>query len=115
MRCPLAEYRTEAELDKEKAGWLLFVGGAAALGSAVTAVDGTYASLFYNPAGLAAQQNWMTAGASQVQFIADINYNMAALNLAPWGGRYGVVGVSLMHVDYGSMQETIRDNTDFAP
>ncbi len=85
---------------------------AAALGSAVTAVDGTYASLFYNPAGLAAQQNWMTAGASQVQFIADINYNMAALNLAPWGGRYGVVGVSLMHVDYGSMQETIRDNTD---
>lgn len=84
----------------------------AALGNAVTAVDGMYASLFYNPAGLAAQQNFVTAGASQVQFIADIDYNIAGMSFAPRGGRYGVIGISLLHVDYGAMQETIRANND---
>lgn len=85
---------------------------AAALGNAVTAVDGMYSSLFYNPAGLAAQQNTMSAGASQVQFIADIDYNIAGISFAPANGRFGVIGVSLQHVDYGSMQETIRANND---
>ncbi len=85
---------------------------AAALGNAVTAVDGMYASLFYNPAGLAAQQNLVTAGASQVQFIADIDYNIAGVSFAPQGGRWGVVGLSLLYVDYGAMQETIRANND---
>ena len=62
--------------------------------------------------GLATQQNFVTAGASQVQFIADIDYNIAGMSFAPRGGRYGVIGISLLHVDYGAMQETIRANND---
>ncbi len=85
---------------------------AASLGNAVTAVDGMYASLFYNPAGMASQQNFVTAGAAQVQFIADIDYNIAGVSFAPQGGRFGVIGLSLMHVDYGTFEETIRANND---
>ncbi len=85
---------------------------AAAMGDAVTAMDGTYASLFYNPAGMAGQTTFLSAGAGQVQHIADITYNVAGLSFAPRDGRYGVVGLTLQHVDYGSFLETIRANNE---
>ena len=85
---------------------------ASALGNGVTALTGMPTALFYNPAGLATQQNLVSAAASQVQFIADIDYNTAAVSFAPMGGRLGVVGVSLLFVDYGTFQETIRANND---
>jgi hypothetical protein len=85
---------------------------AAAMGDAVTAMEGTYASLFYNPAAMARQATFFSAGAGQVQHIVDITYNVAGISFAPQGGRYGVLGVTLQHVDYGSMLETIRDNNE---
>ncbi len=85
---------------------------AAALGDAVTAVDGGSEMLFYNPAGMASQSTFMTAAFGQLNWIADINYNQASLSLAPSGGRYGVFGFSLVSVDYGDLQGTIRFDND---
>lgn len=86
---------------------------AAALGDAVTAVEGLNSGLFYNPASMARQQNVATLVTAQSQWIFGIDYNTAALSLAPAAGRFGVVGVSLQHVDYGDdFIETIRSNTE---
>jgi hypothetical protein len=83
---------------------------AAALGDAVTAVDGMASSLFYNPAGMARQQQRMQLGAAQTKFIADIDHAAAAATFAPARGRFGVLGVSLQTVDYGEQIETVRAN-----
>lgn len=84
---------------------------AAALGDAVTAVDGTPMALFYNPSSMARQTNVANVNVAQTQWIFDFTHNAAAASFAPMGGRYGVVGVSLQHVDYGDdFIETIRSN-----
>ncbi len=83
---------------------------AAALGDAVTAVEGMASSLFYNPAGIARQTETAQLGVAQTQFIADINHAAAAATFAPARGRFGVVGVSLQTVDYGEQMETVRAN-----
>jgi len=85
---------------------------AAALGDAVTALDGGSEMLFYNPAGMASQTDLMTAAFGQLEWIADIKYNQASLALAPASGRYGVFGFSLLSVDYGDLQGTIRADND---
>ncbi len=86
---------------------------AAALGDAVTA--GTFsssASIFYNPAALAFQSRFFDSSFGYVGWIADINYNQASLSVRPKDGRWGVFGFSLLFVDYGSLQGTIRSNND---
>lgn len=85
---------------------------AAALGDAVSAREGGSMLLFYNPAGMARQEGFLTLGAAQTQWIADINYNIASLSLRPSDGRWGVFGFSLVAVDYGDIQATIRANND---
>ena len=81
---------------------------AAALSSAMTAAEGGATMLFYNPAGMA----WMTettdVSLSQTGWIAEIDYNHAAVAFRPANGRYGVIGASLTAVDYGDLQETVR-------
>lgn len=85
---------------------------AAALSSAMTAAEGGATMLFYNPAGMA----WMTettdVSLSQTGWIADIDYNHAAVAFRPMGGRYGVIGASLTFVDYGDLQETVRADNE---
>jgi hypothetical protein len=85
---------------------------AAALGDAVTALDGGSEMLFYNPAGMASQTTLMTAAFGQLDWIADIKYDQASLALAPWGGRIGVIGFSLVSVDYGDLQGTVRADNE---
>ena len=85
---------------------------AAALGDAVTAADGGSEMLFYNPAGMASQATFMTASFGQLNWIADINYNQASVSFAPKGGRYGVIGFSMLAVDYGELQGTIRADNE---
>lgn len=84
---------------------------AAALGGAMTAIEGTSSALFYNPAGMAWMEGSTDAMIGQTGWIADIDYNHASLAFQPAGGRYGVVGFSLTSVDYGDLQETIFDPT----
>ena len=85
-----------------------------AMGDAVTA-QGQVASsaIFYNPAGMARMDNTVHASINQVQWIAGFTYHGGGVAFRPGSGQYGVVGASLVSVDYGEFMETIRaDNED---
>lgn len=82
---------------------------AAALGDAMTGQEeASAAAMFYNPAGMARFEGTISAAAGMAQWIADINYNSAAVMFRPAGGLYGVFGLTAMMVDYGDLQGTIR-------
>lgn len=86
---------------------------AASLGDAMTALEGGSTALFYNPAGMVGQTTFLNAAVSQADWFVDVKYNFASLALRPWDGRWGVFGLSLVAVDYGEFEETIRaDNED---
>ncbi len=87
---------------------------ASALGSALTAeFQGSSTSMFYNPASMAFMPGRFSAGGGILQFIADISYTQASVAFRPGGGNLGVVGVSVVAVDYGDFMGTIRANNDF--
>ena len=79
---------------------------AAALGDAVTAKTGGASSLFYNPAGMARIEG-MNLTAGQANWIAGITYNAVSVAYA---SDAGVFGISVMNVDYGEIQGTIRSS-----
>jgi hypothetical protein len=82
---------------------------AAALSSAVTAqAPGSSVSMFYNPASMGDMENSVDASLGQVQWIGDVYYNYASAAFKPLGGSLGVVGLSLVSVDYGDFLGTIR-------
>ncbi len=85
---------------------------AAALGDALTAVDHGATSLFYNPSGMAWQESNLDIIVGQTQWIAEINYSVGSLSFRPGSGRFGVIGVSVLMVDYGNLEETIRFDND---
>ncbi len=85
---------------------------AAALSSAMTAAEGGGAMLFYNPAGMGWMEERAEVALSQTGWLDGIDYSHGAIAYRPAGGRYGVIGASLMFVDYGSLMETVRaDNS----
>jgi len=85
----------------------------AALAGAVTSFDQVgAAALFANPASMAWLESQFQVTAGQTQWIADVNYNQAALAFSPASGRYGVFGVSLTTVDYGEFLGTVYDASD---
>lgn len=83
---------------------------AAAMGNAYTAAGNDIESVFYNPAGLTGVTG-PSAFVSRTQWIADINYNAAAI-----GTRIGVLGtlaLSFLSVDYGDITgATLLSETD---
>lgn len=82
---------------------------ATAMGGAVTSSTiGTSTALFYNPASMSRMESNFQANFGVLQYIVDINYNVASLAFRPAGGNLGVVGVSFMSVDYGDFFETVR-------
>ena len=86
---------------------------ASALGSALTAeFEGSSTSMFYNPASMAFMPGRFSAGGGILQFIADISYTQASVAFRPGGGNLGVVGVSVVAVDYGDFLGTIRADND---
>jgi hypothetical protein len=82
---------------------------ATALGEAITALDAGASSMFYNPAGMARMTGLADVALGQVQWIADIKHNYAAVSLSPFNGEYGVLGLMIQTVDYGDLQGTILD------
>jgi len=87
----------------------LSIGGdarAAAMGDAVTAVEGNSSSIFYNPAAMSRQQELFDVTFASTKWWADIQYLNAAITFAPEKGLYGVFGVSIASVDYGEFQRT---------
>ncbi|MEM8484666.1 MAG: PorV/PorQ family protein [Bacteroidota bacterium] len=87
---------------------------ATALGGAVTADESynTSTALFYNPAGMARMSGTFHVGFSNTAFIEDINYNAFSVAFQPQGGNYGVFGLSILSLDYGEIEQTIRADTD---
>ena len=84
-----------------------------ALGDAATATEWNSSAMFFNTAGMARIENFAHASVGRVQWIADINYLYGSVALNPADGRYGVFGISILSVDYGDIQGTIRaDNND---
>jgi len=77
---------------------------------AVTAVDLASASaIFYNPATMASIKEFTSFSVGNVSWIADINYIHSAIAFAPFGGDYGVIGISFLSVDYGELMGTVVD------
>jgi opacity protein-like surface antigen len=85
---------------------------AAAMGNAVTTLELGAPSMFYNPAGMAGQDQLGHFAAGNMQWIADISYNQASVSLRPADGTYGTFGVSVRLVDYGEIEGTIRADND---
>lgn len=85
---------------------------AAAMSDAMTTVQNNSASMLYNPSGMAEMDRLVDYSFGTTRWIADINYihGTAALNL--FDGQYGVIGLSLVAVDYGEFNGTIVANND---
>ncbi len=91
--------------------WLSIPIGARAvgMGNAFTGIDEELTSVFWNPAGLSAVEKYSITF-SNVKWIADINHTVfaSAINF----GKYGVLGINFVSVDYGILHATIRSNND---
>jgi hypothetical protein len=84
----------------------------AAMGDAMTAIEQLGGiSMFHNPAGMARMETFSNLTFGQVNYIADIKYNYGTLALKPANGRFGVIGLSMLYVDYGDIQATIFDGS----
>ncbi len=80
---------------------------ASGMGDAYYAVGTGAESIFYNPAGLTESDKTFNIVIEYTQWIADINYLAGA---ASWNlGNYGTVGVSLLSVNYGTINGTSLD------
>lgn len=85
---------------------------ATGMGDAMTSIESGSQSIFYNPAGMAFQTSLFDVSFGNVSWIADIDYSYAAASFAPRNGLYGVLGVSFMSVDYGTLTQTIRADNE---
>jgi hypothetical protein len=85
---------------------------ATGMGEAFTTIEGSSAAMFYNPAGIAAVGSLIDISATQLKWLADIKYLSGAIAIAPFEGKYGVIGVSLLNVDYGTFNFTRVANNE---
>ncbi len=85
---------------------------ATGMGEAVTTVGGTATSMFYNPAGIAGMSSLVEAGVSQMKWIADIKYFSGSIAYAPYEGKYGVIGLDFIRVNYGEFNFTSVANNE---
>ena len=81
---------------------------AAGMASSYSMIGQDANAVFYNPAGLAYMQSTYDVAISRTNWIADINYNAAAL--AGNFGNLGSFGISYIAADYGELV-----GTDIAP
>lgn len=80
---------------------------AAGMGSAHVAVTNDAGSFFWNPAGYAFT-NGTSLFVNRMQWIADIDVSAGAVSHD--FGRYGVVGVNMTGLDWGTFHGTIRSD-----
>lgn len=80
---------------------------AGALSNAMTTVEMGSSSLFFNPAGMARMNGLFDVTLSQNNWIDNIKHNSLSLAVSPARGRYGVLGMMVMTVDYGPIQGTM--------
>jgi hypothetical protein len=80
---------------------------AGGLANSVTTLELGASSLFYNPAGMARMTGLFNLTVTQNNWIDDIKHNSYSLAFNPADGRYGVVALSFISVDYGEVQGTM--------
>lgn len=82
---------------------------AAAMANAISALELTSSeAMFHNPATMAYLEGG-SVSLGTFEWIADISYNAASIAYGPSGGRFGVIGFSILTVDYGELEQTIID------
>lgn len=86
---------------------------ASGMGEAFVSIGKGAESMFYNPAGLADAKGQFDAVINYTKWIADINYVGGALSYNM--ENLGVVGVSFMAVDYGTIYGTQLDPSKTSP
>jgi len=79
---------------------------AVAMGDAFIAISGDPISIFYNPAGCAYAEG-LNLAFTQTNWLVDIDHKAGVLTYNT--GRYGVIIVDYIAVDYGTMERTIVD------
>jgi len=79
----------------------------AAMGDAITALEGNSSSMFFNPAGMARLNSMISISTGQTSWIADINHIYGSFAFKPFEGDYGVIGLFFQSVDYGDLKGTI--------
>lgn len=85
---------------------------ASALSDAMTTVQNNSASMLYNPSAMAEMDRVVDYSFGTTRWIADINYIYGTAALSLFDGQYGVLGLSLVAVDYGEFNGTIVANND---
>ena len=112
----LAAMPLNAQIDKKAQVGFRFLEnpiGADVIGRGATGVVGTMnaGALFWNPSEIGWLKGTADVMIHRTQGIADINYNAAAVAFNAWD--FGVVGVSLLFMDYGTFYGTRRaDNAE---
>ncbi|WP_456407528.1 PorV/PorQ family protein, partial [Caldithrix abyssi] len=84
----------------------------AALANAMTTVSNNSSALWDNPAMLAEMSESFDLMITQNKWIADIKHNALSMAFKPSTGQYGVIGISLLIVDYGDVEGTIVANNE---
>lgn len=86
---------------------------ATGMGEAFTTIEGSSTALLYNPAGIAGLTSFVDLSTNQMKWLADIKYLSGTIAFAPYEGKYGVVGVSVMNINYGEFKFTrVAQNAD---
>lgn len=82
---------------------------AAGMADAYTAIKLGSTAMFYNVASMAYFDRKFHVAAGQTKWIADVNYNMGSV---AFGTDWGVFGLSMVSVDYGAFERTVRADTE---
>lgn len=86
---------------------------AAAMADAMTAREASSVAMLYNPASMATMEHSFDAALGKTEWLAGTSYNMASAAYRPADGRYGIIGLSIVAVDYGeNFLETIRADNE---
>ncbi len=85
---------------------------AGGMANAVTALESSAVGMFYNPASMARIQGKTSLSLNNVGWIANVDYNAAALAFNPAEGRFGVFGINVLSVNYPEFIGTIRADND---
>jgi hypothetical protein len=74
---------------------------ATAMGEAFTTFQGSSEAMFYNPAGIGGMTGTVDVTFNQMTWIADIKYQSVTSSFSFKNGKFGVLGLSYITVDYG--------------
>ena len=85
--------------------------GASMADALIATEENTSLAMFYNPSTMAFATN-MHFAVNISQWFADIKYYQASASFPLGQGKWGVIGASIVNVDYGQLTQTIRADNE---